>query len=310
MFAYADIIKLERSTIMQNIAVTLSGYLSKLSLPNLGITDVLEIALISFFIYQFIVWIKFTRAYTLLKGILFVLLFILFAYILKMNTILWIIKNLSTILLTSVVVIFQPELRKMLEQLGQKKIMTTFFFFFSGKEVKERFTDKTVNELVKACFDMGEVKTGALIVIEQNIRLNEYERTGINVDAVLTSQLLINIFEHNTPLHDGAVLIRGNRIVAATCYLPLSDNMELSKQLGTRHRAGVGISEVSDSLTIIVSEETGQVSVAENGKLSRGLTSAELRAALVKAQNKKVINNSKLRHLLKGRMRREENKAD
>ncbi|MEI3412977.1 MAG: diadenylate cyclase CdaA [Blautia sp.] len=295
---------------MQNIAVTLSGYLSKLSLPNLGITDVLEIALISFFIYQFIVWIKFTRAYTLLKGILFVLLFILFAYILKMNTILWIIKNLSTILLTSVVVIFQPELRKMLEQLGQKKIMTTFFPLDAGKEVKERFTDKTVNELVKACFDMGEVKTGALIVIEQNIRLNEYERTGINVDAVLTSQLLINIFEHNTPLHDGAVLIRGNRIVAATCYLPLSDNMELSKQLGTRHRAGVGISEVSDSLTIIVSEETGQVSVAENGKLSRGLTSAELRAALVKAQNKKVINNSKLRHLLKGRMRREENKAD
>ena len=310
MFAYADIIKLERSTIMQNIAVTLSGYLSKLSLPNLGITDVLEIALISFFIYQFIVWIKFTRAYTLLKGILFVLLFILFAYILKMNTILWIIKNLSTILLTSVVVIFQPELRKMLEQLGQKKIMTTFFPLDAGKEVKERFTDKTVNELVKACFDMGEVKTGALIVIEQNIRLNEYERTGINVDAVLTSQLLINIFEHNTPLHDGAVLVRGNRIVAATCYLPLSDNMELSKQLGTRHRAGVGISEVSDSLTIIVSEETGQVSVAENGKLSRGLTSAELRAALVKAQNKKVINNSKLRHLLKGRMRREENKAD
>ena len=295
---------------MQNIAVTLSGYLSKLSLPNLGITDVLEIALISFFIYQFIVWIKFTRAYTLLKGILFVLLFILFAYILKMNTILWIIKNLSTILLTSVVVIFQPELRKMLEQLGQKKIMTTFFPLDAGKEVKARFTDKTVNELVKACFDMGEVKTGALIVIEQNIRLNEYERTGINVDAVLTSQLLINIFEHNTPLHDGAVLIRGNRIVAATCYLPLSDNMELSKQLGTRHRAGVGISEVSDSLTIIVSEETGQVSVAENGKLSRGLTSAELRAALVKAQNKKVINNSKLRHLLKGRMRREENKAD
>ena len=264
---------------MQDMAVRLSGYLSKLSLPSLGVTDILEIALISFFIYQFMVWIKFTRAYTLLKGILIVLLFILFAYILKMNTILLIIKNLSTILLTSVV-------------------------------VQERFTDKTINELVKACFDMGEVRTGALIVIEQNIRLSEYERTGINVDAVLTSQLLINIFEHNTPLHDGAVLVRGNRIVAATCYLPLSDNMELSKQLGTRHRAGVGISEVSDSLTIIVSEETGQVSMAQNGQLSRGLTSAELRSALIKAQNKKVVTNSKLRHLLKGRMRHEEDKAD
>ena len=288
---------------MQDLAVTLSGYLSKLSLPSLGVTDILEIALISFFIYQFMVWIKFTRAYTLLKGILIVLLFILFAYILKMNTILWIIKNLSTILLTSVVVIFQPELRKMLEQLGQKKIVASIFPLDSGKEVQERFTDKTINELVKACFDMGEVRTGALIVIE-------YERTGINVDAVLTSQLLINIFEHNTPLHDGAVLVRGNRIVAATCYLPLSDNMELSKQLGTRHRAGVGISEVSDSLTIIVSEETGQVSVAQNGELSRGLTSAELRSALIKAQNKKVVNNSKLRHLLKGRMKHEEHKAD
>ena len=295
---------------MQDMAVRLSGYLSKLSLPGLGVTDILEIALISFFIYQFMVWIKFTRAYTLLKGILVVLLFILFAYILKMNTILWIIKNLSTILLTSVVVIFQPELRKMLEQLGQKKIMATILPLDSGREVQERFTDKTINELVKACFDMGEVRTGALIVIEQNIRLSEYERTGINVDAVLTSQLLINIFEHNTPLHDGAVLVRGNRIVAATCYLPLSDNMELSKQFGTRHRAGVGISEVSDSLTIIVSEETGQVSVAQNGMLTRGLTSAELRSALIKAQNKKVVNNSKLRQLLKGRMKHEEGKAD
>ena len=295
---------------MQDMAVRLSGYLSKLSLPSLGVTDILEIALISFFIYQFMVWIKFTRAYTLLKGILIVLLFVLFAYVLKMNTILWIIKNLSTILLTSVVVIFQPELRKMLEQLGQKKFMASIFPLDAGKEVQERFTDKTINELVKACFDMGEARTGALIVIEQNIRLSEYERTGINVDAVLTSQLLINIFEHNTPLHDGAVLVRGNRIVAATCYLPLSDNMELSKQLGTRHRAGVGISEVSDSLTIIVSEETGQVSMAQNGQLSRGLTSAELRSALIKAQNKKVVTNSKLRHLLKGRMRHEEDKAD
>ena len=295
---------------MQDMAVRLSGYLSKLSLPSLGVTDILEIALISFFIYQFMVWIKFTRAYTLLKGILIVLLFILFAYVLKMNTILWIIKNLSTILLTSVVVIFQPELRKMLEQLGQKKFMASIFPLDAGKEVQERFTDKTINELVKACFDMGEARTGALIVIEQNIRLSEYERTGINVDAVLTSQLLINIFEHNTPLHDGAVLVRGNRIVAATCYRPLSDNMELSKQLGTRHRAGVGISEVSDSLTIIVSEETGQVSMAQNGQLSRGLTSAELRSALIKAQNKKVVTNSKLRHLLKGRMRHEEDKAD
>ena len=291
---------------MQDIAVMLARYLPKLALPQVGITDVIEIALISFFVYQFMVWIKFTRAYTLLKGILIVLGFIFIAYVFQMSTILWIVKNLSTVLITAVIIIFQPELRKVLEQLGQKKIMSAIPLFDTSKEVQERFTDKTVNELVKACFDMGEVKTGALIVIEQNIRLTEYERTGINVDAVLTSQLLINIFEHNTPLHDGAVLVRGNRIVAATCYLPLSDNMELSKQLGTRHRAGVGISEVSDSLTIIVSEETGQVSVAKGGKLSRGLTSAQLREALVKAQTKKVVDNGKLRHLLKGRAKHEQ----
>ena len=295
---------------MQNVLTVVVGYLGKISLPGFGVIDIIEIGLISFFVYQFMAWIKFTRAYTLLKGILIVLGFILVAYIFKMNTILWIFRNLANVLVIGVIVIFQPELRKALEQLGQKKFMASIFPLDAGKEVQERFTDKTINELVKACFDMGEVRTGALIVIEQNIRLSEYERTGINVDAVLTSQLLINIFEHNTPLHDGAVLVRGNRIVAATCYLPLSDNMELSKQLGTRHRAGVGISEVSDSLTIIVSEETGQVSMAQNGQLSRGLTSAELRSALIKAQNKKVVTNSKLRHLLKGRMRHEEDKAD
>ena len=192
---------------MESISSILSGFLSKVSLPSVGVIDVIEIFLISFFVYQFMVWIKFTRAYTLLKGILVVLAFIFLAYIFKMNTILWIISKLSNVLIIGVMVIFQPELRKMLEQLGQKKIMATLIPFDTGKEVKERFTDKTINELVKACFDMGEVKTGALIVIEQENRLSEYERTGINIDAVLTSQLLINIFEHNTPLHDGAVIV-------------------------------------------------------------------------------------------------------
>jgi diadenylate cyclase len=291
---------------MQDIIYILSRYLSKFTLPSIGVIDIIEIGLISFFVYQFMVWIKFTRAYTLLKGILVVLVFILVAYIFKMNTILWILGRLANTLIIGVVVIFQPELRKVLEQLGQKSIMSAIIPFDTGKDVQERFTDKTINELVKACFDMGEVKTGALIVIEQQVRLSEYERTGINVDAALTSQLLINIFEHNTPLHDGAVIVRENRIVAATCYLPLSDNMELSKQLGTRHRAGVGISEVSDSLTIIVSEETGQVSIAKEGKLSRDITSAQLREALVKAQNKKVVDNNKFRQLLKGRVKHEE----
>ena len=293
---------------MQDMAVRLSGYLSKLSLPSLGVTDILEIALISFFIYQFMVWIKFTRAYTLLKGILIVLLFILFAYVLKMNTILWIIKNLSTILLTSVVVIFQPELRKMLEQLGQKKFVSNIIPFDSGREVQERFNDKTINELVKACFDMGEVKTGALIVIEEEIRLDEYVRTGINIDGILTSQLLINIFEHNTPLHDGAVVIRGNRVAAATCYLPLSDNMSINKALGTRHRAAVGVSEATDSVTLVVSEETGRVSVAVSGRLKSVKDGDELRDILSVLVKRETENTGRFR-IWKGR-RRNERKAD
>ncbi|MDO5361874.1 MAG: diadenylate cyclase CdaA [Eubacteriales bacterium] len=291
---------------MKDIAIELADYLSRIALPKIGIIDVIQIIVIAFFVYQFMIWIKYTRAYTLLKGIVLVLLFIFLAYIFKMNTILWIFSNLASTLIVGVVVIFQPELRKVLEQLGQKKIMSAIIPFGSDREVQERFTDKTISELIKACFDMGEVKTGALIVIEQSELLTDYIRTGINLDAILTSQLLINIFEHNTPLHDGAVIVRGNRIVAATCYLPLSDNMELSKQLGTRHRAGVGISEQTDSLTIIVSEETGQVSVAYRGRLIRGVNSAKLREMLVIAQNKKVVDNKKLRHLLKGRIKHEE----
>ena len=138
--------------------------------------------------------------------------------------------------------------------------------------------------------EMANVKTGALIVIEQNENLHEFERTGIEVDALLTSQLLINIFEHNTPLHDGAVIVRGDRITAATCYLPLSDNMNLSKELGTRHRAGVGVSEVTDSLTIIVSEETGNISLAFKGKLDRNVSQKQLRDRLTQLQNKAVLS--------------------
>ena len=150
---------------------------------------------------------------------------------------------------------FQPEIRKVLEQLGEKRFISNLLPLDSVRTVQELFSDKTVNELVKATAEMAKAKTGALIVIEKRETLEEYERTGIRVDALVSSQLLINIFEHNTPLHDGAVVVRGDRITAATCYLPLSDNMSLSKELGTRHRAGVGISEVTDSFTIIVSEE-------------------------------------------------------
>ena len=286
---------------MQSITQLLSSYLARLTLPGLGINDVVEILLLSFFIYQFMVWIKRTRAYSLLKGILMVLIFMLLAYCFNMNTIWYMFQHSVNVLIIGIMVIFQPELRKVLEDLGKKQFVSSFLPFDGGREVKERFSDKTITELVKACFDMGAVRTGALIVMEQEISLQDFERTGIKVDAVISSQLLINIFEKNTPLHDGAVLIRENRISAATCYLPLTDNMDLSKQLGTRHRAGVGISEVSDSVTIIVSEETGHVSVAENGRLISCRNQAELKEILVRAQHKQVVGGGGIRNLWKGR---------
>ena len=259
-------------------------YLSRVS--DIRWADVAEIIIISFLLYQMLVWIKNTKAWSLLKGILVIAVFILIAAYFEMNTILWIVKNMFGVAVTAVIVILQPELRKAIDELGRKNIISSIMPFELGKGTAEgRFSDKTINEIAKACVEMGKVKTGALIVIEQEQSLAEYERTGIDVDGIVTSQLLINIFEHNTPLHDGAVIVRGNRITSATCYLPLSDNMQLSKELGTRHRAAIGISEVSDSLTIIVSEETGAVSTARGGVIQRNLTQDGLREELKIIQN-------------------------
>lgn len=296
--------------LLKNWGEFFEDYISKISVPKIGVIDIIEILLISFFVYEFMVWIKNTRAYTLLKGILLVLMFVFVAYVFRMNTILWIVERMAAILITALCVIFQPELRRILEQLGEKNIMYSIFPFDSSKGVEERFSDRTVNEVCRASFSMGEVKTGALIVIEQNVLLTEYEKTGIALDSLVSSQLLINIFEHNTPLHDGAVIIRGDRIVAATCYLPLSDNRELSKQLGTRHRAGVGISEDSDSLTIIVSEETGDVSMAQGGILHRGVTFSELKKAMCAVQNKTYVNSSKFRIWKRGKDRNEKDSGE
>ena len=255
-------------------------YLVKLYIPRITWTDIIEIVIIAFVIYNVMVWIKNTKAWVLLKGIIIVVIFALIAYILNLKTILWIAGKTISVGIIALVIIFQPELRRALEQLGRKKILFGLFRFNDGREKGERFSSKTAEEIVRACFDMGAAYTGALIVIEQDMVLEEYEKTGITVDGLVTSQLLINICEHNTPLHDGAVIIRGDRVVAATCYLPLSDNNNLNKALGTRHRAGVGISEVTDSMTIIVSEETGKVSVAVGGELIHDIDADSLRNKL------------------------------
>lgn len=253
---------------------------------NITKTDVAEIIILSFIIYQIMNWIKSTRAWNLLKGFSVVLVLLAVAAFFHMSTILWIAENFFSLGITAVIIVFQPELRRALEQLGEKNILTSIVPFDSSRKEEEGMTDRTVSELIRACFEMGKARTGALIVMELSVSLQEYDRTGISVDALVSSQLLLNIFEKNTPLHDGAVILAGNRIRSATCYLPLSDNMKLSKALGTRHRAAVGISEVSDSITIIVSEETGSVSLAKGGRLLRNLNQEQLKEQLQSLQAK------------------------
>lgn len=271
---------------MNSIVTSLKKYIHVFDLPKVSVIDVLEIVILAFVIYHVALWIKNTRAWTLLKGIIVLLACYVIAYILGMNVIVWIFERTISIGITALMIVFQPELRRALEELGQKNIVSTLIPFDDTRNQNERFSERSINEIVKATVEMAKVKIGALIIIEKDIDLSEYERTGIELDSTISSQLLINIFEHNTPLHDGAVIIRGDRIVSATCYLPLSDNMGLSKELGTRHRAGVGISEVTDSLTIIVSEETGRISVAVGGKLLRNIDGDLLKKKLTEMQGK------------------------
>jgi len=246
----------------------------------MSITDILDILIVSVLIYEIAHWIKNTRAWTLLKGIMLLVFVAMAAYVFQLHTISWLINNTMGVGVTAAIIVFQPELRNALEQLGRKNPIVNFFSSDESRDEKIGYTDRTIQEIVRATIEMSKVKTGALIVLEREVPLGEYERTGIPVDAKMSSQLLINIFEHNTPLHDGAVIVRSNRIVSATCYLPLSDSLEIGKELGTRHRAAVGISEVSDSVTIVVSEETGGISIAQGGRIYRGLTPQQLRDRL------------------------------
>lgn len=292
---------------IQRITEFTSEYLSAFRVPHVGILDILEILILAFLIYQLMIMIKNARAWSFMKGIAVVVVFLGVAVFLNMSTIIWVAEKLLTLVAIAIIVALQPEIRRMIEQIGEKNIFRELLSF-NYKSEQGLFSDKTVDEIVKASFEMGKVRTGALMVIEQKSPLVEYERTGIVVDGVVTSQLLINIFEHNTPLHDGAVIIRGDRVVSATCYLPLTDGRTLSKDLGTRHRAGVGISELTDSLTIIVSEETGKVSTAYKGELKYNLTPDALREQLVMVQDKpKEEKNSKFR---KGKAKKGSNEKE
>ncbi len=252
-----------------------------LSLTSFTVIDAIEIVIIAVLFYYIMIWFKKTRAWALFKGIIIILIIILLAAIFSFNTILWIASRTLSVGIIGLFIIFQPELRRALEQIGQRKI---FKGLFSSGRKNIRFSDHTLDEVLRATTNLSRNKTGALICIETGIGLREYENSGIELDAAVSSQLLENIFEDKTPLHDGAVIIRNDRVVAATCYLPLSSNYSLNKKYGTRHRAALGLSEVCDAFIIIVSEETGEIAIALGGKLYEEVEVVELKNKLLEVQ--------------------------
>ena len=245
---------MERGNKVSTVLNYISNFIEKyLTVPEIYASDIVEIVIMSVAIYYVVLWFRKSRAWVLLKGIFVLVIFMLVASLFHLTTLLWIFNKTLSAGIIALVIIFQPELRRALEELGRKNVIFKVLKFENGNN-ESNFSDRSVEEITRATLEMAKAKTGALIVIRQQHDLGQFIETGIKIDGRISSQLLINIFEKNTPLHDGAVIIDENRVVAATCYLPLSDSSSLSKDLGTRHRAGLGISEVSDCIVVIVSE--------------------------------------------------------
>jgi diadenylate cyclase len=256
-------------------------------LTEIGITDVIDIVIVSYVIYKLILLVRGTRAIQLLKGILVVVVTWALSSWFKLNTLQWMMNQMFTFGLVGVIIIFQPELRRALEQIGRGKL-------FSRTTVEEdQEINRRINEVLKAINYMSHRKIGALIVFERETGLTDYIESGISMESHISSELLINIFIPNTPLHDGAVIIRRHQLMAAGCYLPLSENPFISKELGTRHRAAIGMSEVSDAMCVIVSEETGQVSLALNGHILRDIKEENLLAKLFEELKPKAKSKEK-----------------
>ena len=263
--------------------------LSQILLPTIQLTDILDIVAVAALIYLVLIWIRKTRGWMLFRGIAIVLGAWIVAMILNLNMVELVFNKLFNIGILAIIVIFQPELRRALERLGTSRVFNNLFGYKDTTVNK-----KTADALTEAMVNMASTKTGALIAVEQKVALGEYEQTGIPIDAEISSGLLINIFVKNTPLHDGAVIIRQNRVLAATCYLPLSENNDISKDLGTRHRAALGLSEVSDAKVFIVSEETGAMSMAYQGELYRDITKDFIRRQLIGDANQQTQKSGSL----------------
>ena len=259
-------------------------------IPYIRIIDIIQILLITILLFNLILWLRNTKAWNLLKGIFVLLLFYLIAVILDMTVIVWMVNACLSVFIMVFVIVFQPEFRQVLERVGSNmsgargsNFLTRILpLDFGNQEDEEAFTKQTAMEILNAVFAMASVKTGALIVIQKSMPIAHYvQRWGTNLDALVGSELLINIFEKDTPLHDGAVVIIGNRIAAAKCFLPLNEMEGISSRLGTRHHAAAGISEITDSLTIIVSEQTGRVSVTKGGRIYTNLDRKSLEKELL-----------------------------
>ena len=251
--------------------------LPNFAMPSFGFNSILDIALIAFVSYKLLGWIRQTRAWAVFKGIITLAIVYFLSYLLGMHTTVWLIEQTVTWAVIALMIIFQPELRRVLERLGKGRFIP---LINTLNEDKEATSTKTIEEILKSASTMSKAKTGALIVIEQDVPLGDIASTGVIVDALVSSPLLLNIFKNNTPLHDGAVLIQGNRAKAASCILPLSES-EMATEVGTRHRAALGVSETSDAYVLIVSEETGAISIAKDGVLHQDLTEAQAKNMLL-----------------------------
>lgn len=258
-----------------------------LQFPDI-IRHIVDITVVAFVLYQLLLLIRKTRAEQVLKGVVFLFFIYFVTKGLRLNTIAWILENTINFGITAVVIVFHPEIRRALEQIGRGRFFERSLLLGDDKD---RDVQNIVDGIADAVANMSKTRTGALIVVEKQTGINEIIETGVKIDARLTRELLENIFVPNTPLHDGAVVIRGNRIAAAGCFLPLTENPNLSKQLGTRHRAALGITESSDALAIIVSEETGVISMAQNGKLTRYLDMDGLKNVLRSIYYKNTNDN-------------------
>lgn len=251
----------------------------------IGINDIIDIAIVAFIVYHLINWLRQTRAMQLVKGLILLFAIMLLSDLANLTVLNYVLGTLVQVGIFAIVVIFQPELRTLLESMGRSRV-GKMIDFTKDKGKDQRSGNQICDEIVTAVMNMASTKTGALIVIERETKLGEIN-TGTKIEADITSQLLENIFVPNTPLHDGAVIIRDEKILKAACFLPLTSNNNVAKELGTRHRAALGVSEVSDAFTIVVSEETGKVSIAVNGSLTRNVGREPLKKALEKIMLKK-----------------------